>query len=338
MDIETLCQSEFEHIAVLRDPRIGLLAFVVIHDGRRGPAFGGIRRWGYARADEALADALRLAAAMTLKCAVSDVPGGGGKTVLVQSDRLDRAAAYRAIGRAVEELGGRYYTGPDVGTTADDLECVAEHTEYVALPSAACGDLSVPTALGVFAGIEAVGRRLGFDGIRGAHVVVQGLGEVGVRVARHLAEAGARLTIADVRADVVDSMCAELEAARVDPAEVLDVACDVFAPCALGGVIHAGSVDRLRARAIAGSANNVLADPELGRELARREVLYAPDFVINSGALIHGALFHLDGEPPPEERVLSIGECVGEILDRARADHASTDDVARALARERTET
>ena len=328
--------GDFEQIQVLRDPAAGVLAFLAVHNTRLGPAFGGIRRLTYATVGEALADALRLAEAMTWKCAVSGVPGGGAKTVLVQTPELDRRAAYRLIGSYVEQMGGRYYAGPDVGTDADDLEEVATRTRYVARAGAeGPGNLAESTALGVFAGIGAVARRLGFAGVEDAHVVVQGLGEVGLRLARRLRDAGARLILSDVRRDHAEEVAAELDGELVEADAVLDVEADVLAPCALGGVVDANALTRLRVRAIAGSANNVLVAPEHGDELFRRGVLYAPDFVVNSGGLLQGALFHLEGSPPPPERILAIGERLDEIFDRSRELGEPPERIAMRIARER---
>ncbi len=235
MDFTDLLLGDYEQIEVLRDERAGVLAFVAIHDTRLGPAFGGIRRLAYRRPVDALADALRLAAAMTWKCAAADVPGGGGKTVLWWRPDTDREAAYRTIGRFVEELGGRYFTGPDVGTETADLAVVAEETGHVAVP-AEIGNLAEPTALGVFAGIEAVAERLGFASLDGVHVLVQGLGEVGSRLAEMLAGAGARLTVTDVREAPCEAVRRRCGATVVEPGGLLGIEADVFAPCALGGV------------------------------------------------------------------------------------------------------
>jgi len=327
--------AEFEQIQVLKDPEIGFLGFIVIHDTRRGPAFGGIRRWSYRTSEEALADCLRLAQAMTLKCAIHRIPGGGGKAVILQQPGLDRQAAYCLLGRHVQQMGGRFYTGPDFGTEAGDLEAVARATEFVASPGPdGPGNLAEPTALGVFAGIRALATRLGAD-LANLTIAVQGLGEVGQRLARMLHQAGARLLLADVRQDRVADLGRELDAQVVDSREVRSVACDIYAPCAMGGVIHRDSLHTLRARAVAGAANNVLATPEQGEELHRRGILYAPDFVINSGALVHGALFQLEGRVPPPARIERIGELVGEILDRAAAENRPPEQLAEEMARER---
>ncbi|MCC6782088.1 MAG: hypothetical protein IT457_04525 [Planctomycetes bacterium] len=326
--------AAFEQLQILRDDDAGVVAILAIHDTRLGPAFGGIRRWNYRRLDEAVADALRLAEAMTLKCAVAGVPGGGGKTVVVDRPGTDREAAYRLVGRHVEELSGRYYTGPDIGTDASDLAVVARETEFVARPDRV-GNLAEPTAIGVFAGIRAVAQRLGFADCAGLRVLVQGLGEVGSRLVRLLVGAGARVLVSDVRRDAMIRLVDELGVVCVDPGDVFGIEFDVWSPCALGGVVHDVSIPQLRMRAIAGSANNVLASPEHGRQLFERGVLYAPDFVINAGALLHGALFHLEGRSPPPSRIEHIGEVVGEILDRAQAEARPPELVATNLALER---
>ncbi len=334
MDWSGLHDAAFEQLQILRDDSAGVVAIVAIHDTRLGPAFGGIRRWSYRRIDEAIADALRLAEAMTLKCAVSGIAGGGGKTVLLDGPGHDRAAAYRLVGRFVEEMGGRYYTGPDVGTEPSDLELVAAETDFVARPDLV-GNLAEPTAVGVFAGIRAVAQRLGFGDLDGVRVLVQGLGEVGSRLVRKLADAGAKVVVSDVRREAMQELTDSLQVTSVDPGNVFGVETDIWAPCALGGVVHDVSIQQMKVRAIAGSANNVLASSDHGRALFERGVLYAPDFVINAGALVHGALFHLDGVVPGPERIARIGELVGEILDRSRKDGEPPEQVALALAHDR---
>ena len=323
-------EHDFEQLQILRDDAQGVLAFVAIHDTRLGPAFGGIRRWSYRRSSEALVDALRLAEAMTWKCAVAGVAGGGGKAVIVDGPGVDREAAYRLIGRYVEEMGGRYFTGPDVGTEAADLAVVAQHTRYVARP-----DLAEPTAIGVFAGIRSIGRRLEFDGVRGMRVLVQGLGDVGSRLVGLLVGAGAEVTVTDVRPEAIEALAERQAVTVVEPGELLAVEADVYAPCALGGVVHDLSLQHLRVRAIAGSANNVLASPEHGAELFRRGILYAPDFVIGGGALVYGATQQLDGRAPDRARIEAIGELVGEVIDAAIAEGLPPEVVALRMARER---
>ncbi|MHC5064547.1 MAG: Leu/Phe/Val dehydrogenase [Planctomycetota bacterium] len=333
MNLDEFLISDFEQIQVLRDEANSVLAFIAIHDTRLGPAFGGIRRWTYRSPVEGLEDALRLARAMTLKCAVSGIPGGGGKAVIVDDPAMDREAAYRLLGKHVQQMGGRYFTGPDVGTEASDLEHVGEETEYVARTSD--GALAEVTSVGVFAGIEEVARQLGFSNLGDVHVAIQGLGGVGMQIANRLADAGAKLTITDVQWDLAERAAKDLSASLVEPGEILSVEADIFAPCALGGVIHDLSLKTMRAKAIAGSANNVLASPEHGVELFRKGVLYAPDFVINSGGLIHGALTHLDGSPPPESRIRHIGQMIKEILELAKKEDRPPEQIAGSSALDR---
>lgn len=315
-----LAERSFEQIQVLRDVASDSTAIIAIHDTRLGPAFGGIRRYQYRAFDDAVDDALRLAESMTWKCALAGIPGGGGKTVLLDHPGLDREAAYQLIGRYVEEMGGRYFTGPDVGTEAQDLEVVAGATGFVARAiDDGPGPLGEPTARGVLAGLAAVAERLGFPELEGCHVVVQGLGEVGRRLAGSLVERGAKVTVADVSSSKVDEARDSLGVEICDPGDASRLACDIFAPCALGGVVHDVSVAALGAKGIAGSANNVLAGPEHGDVLFQRGVLYAPDFVVNAGALIHGATHHLEGETPAPGRIDRIGATIGELLDEAKA-------------------
>lgn len=336
MEFLELVATDFEQLQVLRDDARGVLAFVAIHDTSCGPAFGGIRRYAYRQPLEGAQDALRLAEAMTWKCALAGVPGGGGKTVIVDLAETDREAAYALVGQHVEEMGGRYYTGPDVGTEPSDLEVVARHTEFVARPGdAGPGNLAEPTALGVFAGIRAVAAQLGHADLDGLRVVVQGLGEVGRRLVDRLVADGAVVTVADIDRMAVQRAVEELGVSEVDTGRVLAVEADVFAPCALGGVIHDLSLQNLRAKAVAGSANNVLAAPEHGAELHRRGVLYAPDFLINSGALIHGALFHLTGAAPPPERIERIGTELAALLEESRLEDRPPEQIALDKARRR---
>lgn len=322
--------GEYEQIQILADPEGSVLAFLVIHDTRLGPAFGGIRRRDYPTPPAALNDAMRLAAAMTWKCAIHDVPGGGGKTVIARHAPGARRHAYRLVGRHVELMGGRYHTGPDAGTTPEDLAVVAQETRYVR-----CG-LADATALGVCAGIRAVLDWIGAD-LPGARVAVQGLGEVGMRVAERLAQGGARLVVADVRADRVLEAVERFGAVAAPVEGILAAECDVFAPCALGGVLTEDAARSLRCRAVAGAANNVLASSEAGVLLHRRRIAYAPDFVVNAGALIHGALGVLEGRPPAPGRIEAIGERVLQVLERAAHEDRPPEEVALRWAREKLE-
>lgn len=336
LGIAALVAAGFEQVQVLCDAEIGMTAFVVVHSTRLGPAFGGIRRWSYPDPGEGLADALRLAEHMSLKCAIHGVPGGGGKAVLLDVPGMDRRRAYLRLGEFIQEMSGRFFTGPDIGTEASDLLTVGEVTEYVALPDQrGPGELSAPTALGVFAGVRAVARELDFSTLEGVRVVVQGLGGVGRRLCDHLAKAGAELSVCDVLVERVDEACAEWDAVAVAPETAHAVDCDIYAPCALGGVINSKTLPELGARAVAGSANNVLASADCGVELFRRGLLYAPDFVINSGGLVHGALFHIEGHAPPSTRIEQIGDQLTKIFFQSSVEDSPPEVLASAIARAR---
>ena len=329
--LDEMVQGGFEEVLSLYDRSSGLRGFLAIHDTSAGPAFGGIRRFGYLDEDQALMDVLRLSKAMTHKCALVGLPAGGAKLVLIDSPDLNVREAYRFIGRRVEELAGRFYTGPDVGTGPSELAAVAEHTRYVTDPGVAGpGDLAGATADGVFAGMAATLRHLdGEEDWASRKIVIQGLGGVGERLARRLVEVGASVVGADVDIERAERVGRELEIETMDPAREFGEPCDVFAPCAMGGIIHDVAIERLRARAVAGAANNVLARIGHGDQLHNKGILYAPDFAINSGALIRGALFHLKGEREPTREIESrISSAITDILGQAADENLPTARVA----------
>lgn len=332
--LDALARDGFEEVIAVHDRRSGLRAFLAIHDSSLGPAFGGIRRWTYLDEETALRDCLRLARSMTYKCALAELPAGGGKLVLLDQPDLDLEAAYRFIGGFVERLAGRFYTGPDVGTAPELLACVAEQTNFVTNPGPeGPGLLAEATCAGVIEGMAAALRQLDGEEDWGRRtVVVQGLGEVGARVARVLCERGAKVMAAEADPERAQIVADELPLELIDPTSEFDPECDVFAPCALGGILHDLSLKRLRCRIVAGGANNVLASPTHGDRLHERGILYVPDFVINSGALIRGARFHLDGEREPVE---NIGARIGRVAERVLGMAAEEDQPpARIAARE----
>ena len=321
--LDALARGGFEEVLAVSDRASGLRGFLAIHDTSAGPALGGIRRWSYRTEDEALRDVLRLSRAMTHKCVLIGLPAGGGKWVVPDHSRVDWKRAYQYIGEVVQRMNGRYYTGPDVGTGPQELAWVAERTEYTTRPDEhGPGQLAESTAEGVFAGIGAALRHKdGEEDWAARKIVVQGLGAVGSRLAQRLVDVGARVVGVDIDTERTRVVQAELEIDSIDPSREFDVKCDVFAPCALGGIVHDLTVPRLACRILAGGANNILAKPIHGDALHARGILYAPDFVINSGALIRGAKFHLEGVREP---VAAIGERIGltlsEILDAAREE------------------
>ncbi len=329
-----------ETVSFATDAASGLRAIVCVHDTTLGPALGGCRRWTYARNADALSDVLRLSAGMTLKNAAAGLDFGGGKAVILSDGKPANAQIWRAFGRAVELLGGSYITAEDVGTGQDAVDRIAETTAHVRGTSGdGLGDPSPFTAQGVFAGIRAAARhRLGAETLDGLTVAVQGIGNVGAAAARLARADGARLIIADIRDDAVRALSDEIDAAIAPVATVHTVAADIFVPCALGGALNAQTIPELRASVVAGAANNQLSDDEDGMRLARRGILYAPDFVINAGGVISIALAErFRTSDAMRGRVNELGHVLGAIFDEAEASGSLPVDVAIARARARLE-
>ncbi|MEW6072514.1 MAG: Glu/Leu/Phe/Val dehydrogenase dimerization domain-containing protein [Planctomycetota bacterium] len=329
--LESMSREGFEEVIALHDRRSGARAFLAIHDTSVGPAFGGIRRFAYRDEKEGLLDCLRLALAMSYKCALTDIAGGGAKMVLFDRPYLDLPAAYRFLGESVAHLGGRYYAGPDVGTGWRELAWVGETTQHVTLPGpGGPGDLAGATCAGVFAGMRAALRAVfGAEDWPARTIVVQGLGSVGKLIAERLRDQGARVIAAEIDPERREAVRRELGIECVDAGGELDRECDVFCPCAMGGILHDLSVPRLRARVVCGSANNLLARTMHGDRLHERGILYAPDFVVNSGAVMRGAEFHLTGRPTPLAEVEArIGHTTTEILRMAAEEAVPTARIA----------
>jgi leucine dehydrogenase len=324
------------------DAPTGLKAIVAIHSTTLGPAAGGCRMWPYASQAEAVADVLRLSRGMSYKNAMAGLPFGGGKAVIIGDSRTVKTPELlAAFGRMVDSLRGRYVTAEDVGTTTADMAHVARATRYVAglgrAPGVAGGDPAPKTALGVFLGLKAAVKfRLGRDDLAGLTVAVQGVGGVGYHLCGLLAAAGARLKVADVLPTAVARVCDEFGAAPVAPVRVLEEEADVLAPCALGAILNARTIARLRAPVIAGAANNQLAQAQDGEALRAAGVLYAPDYVINAGGIISVAREYYGGtEAQVIEDIHGIPARLTEIFERARRESRPTSEIADRMARER---
>jgi leucine dehydrogenase len=337
---------DHEEVVIRRGRRSGLFTFAAVHCTARGPALGGCRMWVYEDSRAALRDALRLARAMTFKAAVANLGLGGGKGVVMVPaagvlTRQRRHAALLDFGDTVQMLGGRYVTAEDVGTSSRDMGVIAERTRHVAgrpRSQGGSGDPSPFTALGVESAIRASCQRaFGSDSLQGRRICVIGLGHVGSKVARRCARAGARLTLADVDG-AKRGLAEQLGARWTTPGRALTAPADVLVPCALGGLFDDDSVPRLRCAVIAGAANNQLADDRIADLLAAREVLWAPDFVVNAGGIINIAQeLTSNGYHPAvaRRRVRAIADTLGEIYTHADLLGATPLAAAMELARTR---
>lgn len=326
--------TRLEKLHVVFDPASGLRAIIAIHNTRLGPALGGCRYLPYADDQSALRDAARLAQGMSYKAALAGLPQGGGKAVILRAPHVDnRGALFEAFGRMIESLRGEYITAVDSGTSSADMDCIAQHTAYVTSTTAA-GDPSPHTALGVFAGIQASARaRLGSADLSGLRIAVQGLGHVGYALCEQLAAAGAELLVSDLDSGKVQLAVEQLGAQPVASEALLITPCDILAPCGLGGVLSSPVVAQLRCAAVAGAANNQLARTEVADELEARGILYAPDYVINSGGLVFVSLQH-HGEALPAitAHLAKIGTRLTEVYAHAQAERRSPARVADSLA------
>jgi leucine dehydrogenase len=330
-----------EEVAFFDDKATGLRAIIAVHSTALGPACGGTRMYDYASADDALTDVLRLSRGMSYKSAIADLPLGGGKAVILGDPARDKSEArFLAYANAVNALGGRYVTAMDVGMVPKDMQTIARGTKYIAgydQPGKKGGDSGPLTALGVFMGIKAaVKHRFGRDTTEGLAVAIQGLGKVGMGVARQLHAEGARLIVADVNDDVVRRAVEAFGAKVASPDTVVTAECDVFSPNALGAILNDDTVPRLAAKIVAGGANNQLARDAHGETLNARGILYAPDYVINGGGIIRVAAQIYDwSDDDTERRVRTIADTLGAIFRRADAERLPTNVIADRMAEER---
>lgn len=290
MDLmQAMTQYRHEQLVVSSDPSSGYFGIIAIHDTTLGPALGGTRFWQYASTEEAIVDALRLARGMTYKASVAGINLGGGKAVIIgDNKRKDREALFRAHGRFVDSLGGRYVTAEDVGTSPSDMEYIHSETEYVAGLHGRSGDPSPVTSYGVYMGMKAAAKvRWGSDSLTGRTVAVQGCGNVATHLCDLLHKEGARLIVTDIDAAKVRRVVEATGATAVAPEVIYDQVADIYSPNALGATVNDDTLARLKVEIIAGGANNQLAEERHGRMLEERGLMYAPDYVVNGGGVIN---------------------------------------------------
>ncbi|BAU29141.1 leucine dehydrogenase [Aneurinibacillus soli] len=285
---------DYEQLVFCQDANSGLKAIIAIHDTTLGPALGGTRMWTYASESEAIEDALRLARGMTYKAAGAGLNLGGGKAVIIGNPRTDKnPEMFRAFGRYIQGLNGRYITAEDVGTTVADMDLIHLETDYVTGVSPAFGSSGNPspvTAYGVYRGMKAAAKEaFGTDDLSGKTIAVQGVGNVAYNLCRHLHEEGAHLIVTDINKDNVQRAIDDFGAKAVDPGDIYSQTCDIFSPCALGAIINDETIPQLTARVVAGAANNQLKEDRHGDILQERGIVYAPDYIINAGGLINVA-------------------------------------------------
>lgn len=316
-------KMEYEGVSDLHlyhDAATGLQAIIAIHSTALGPAIGGCRFIEYTTHDDALQDALRLAKGMSYKMALAGLPHGGGKSVIIKPrNSFDRQALMRAFGERIDQLQGRYITAMDSGTLTSDMDAIAEKTRWVSCTSLS-GDPSPYTSLGVIEGIKSAAKYL-FDkeNLEGIRIAIQGLGHVGMAVASHLSMEGAHLTVTDINPSLMKTAVEEYKATAVAPDDIYTADVDIFCPCGLGGILNKNTIPQIKAQIIAGSANNQLLTPEDGYALDRRQILYVPDYVINSGGVIFVALTHANEDQQTiHHKVANIGQTLTQLFSASQ--------------------
>lgn len=337
--------SNHERVVFHQDQETGLKAIIAVHNTHLGPSLGGCRMWPYANSEEALNDVLRLSKGMTYKAAMANLKLGGGKSVIIGDPRKDKTPAMmEAMGRFVESLGGSYITAEDSGISVSDLQLMVKHSEHIAGDEAnyrydggeADGNPAPSTAYGVFVGLKAsVAYGLKRD-LQGVKVAIQGMGHVGYRLAEHLHREGAELFVTDIYPEGLEKAQAELGATVVTPDEIFALDVDVFAPCAMGAIINDETIGQLKAKVIAGAANNQLAEEQHGQTLAEKGILYAPDYVINAGGVID--IYHQKMDSNADAmraHIEQIGDTLQDIYQRAEKQQLATNLVANEMAEER---
>ena len=336
--------GDHEQVVFCHDKTVGLKAIIAIHNTALGPALGGTRMWNYKTEDDALTDVLRLAKGMTYKASAAGLNLGGGKAVIIGNPKTDKTEGlFRAFGQFVNSLNGRYITAEDVGTNVQDMEHIFMESAWVTgIPKGfgGSGDPSPYTAHGVLMGIKAAAKeKLGTDSLKGLRVAVQGLGNVGSNLVKYLIEEGANVVVADIDQSRVKMMHDQFGCEVSNPDDILTVDCEIFAPCAMGAVINDQSIGKLKAKIIAGGANNVLAEPRHGDQLRELGILYTPDYVINAGGLMN-VFVELEGYSPDRafDKTRKVYDNCMKVFEIAKRDNISTHIAADRLAEERMQT
>jgi valine dehydrogenase (NAD+) len=335
--------GEFEEVVFLHDPPTGLRAIVAVHSTVLGPALGGTRCYPFATDDDALSDVLRLSRAMTYKASAAGLDLGGGKAVIIGDPRTVKTQALlHTYGRFIEDLGGRYITAEDVGTTLADIDVIRRETRHAGGASQSLGgsgDPSILTAFGLFAGMRAAAQEAwGDPSLAGKRVAIQGVGKVGSGLARHLLEAGASVVVADVDATAATRLAEELGVDVADPDAILATECDVVSPCALGGALNDRTIPDLRCRVVCGAANNQLERPDHAAAVAARGIVYAPDYVVNAGGIINISEEFVPGGYEPERArrsVARIEETLTTVFRLAREQNLTPAAAADRMAEDR---
>ncbi|WP_417762578.1 Glu/Leu/Phe/Val dehydrogenase dimerization domain-containing protein [Shewanella sp.] len=328
--------DEHEQVVFCHDKASGLKAIIAVHNTNLGPAFGGTRMWNYASDEEALNDVLRLSKGMTYKNAMAGLTMGGGKSVIIADPKNtpNREALFTAFGRFVNSLGGRYVAAEDVGTTPADIKIASSQTPFVAGLEGKSGDPSPFTALGTYLGIKAaVKHQLGRDSLSGLRIAVQGVGHVGYYLCQHLHREGAKLIVTDIHQPNLERVANDVGATVVAPQDIYAQDVDVYAPCALGATINDVTLPQLKAKIIAGCANNQLAEMRHAQELQQRGILYAPDYVINAGGIINVSFENQYDTQQSTAKVEQIYDTLLSVFSQADAQSRTTADVADEMAR-----
>lgn len=331
--------DQHEQVVFCSDQETGLKAIIAVHSTRLGPAVGGCRLWDYASDEDALVDVLRLSRGMTYKNAMAGLPLGGGKSVIIGNAKTIKSEAlFKAFGRMVHRLGGSYYSAEDVNITTHDIMQVHQETPFVAGLEGKSGNPGPFTALGTYQGIKAAAKhQFGSADLAGKTVAVQGLGSVGFYLCEHLHKEGAKLIVTDINQDAVNRAVAQFGATAVGLNDIYGVAADIYAPCALGATINDDTIPQLKAKVVAGCANNQLKRPEHGQKLRDSGILYAPDYVINGGGIINVAFeMRPEGYNAAEStaKVMQIYDTLLRIFERADAENKPTSTVADQMAQE----